>query len=500
MSGLGLLLGAAILVGQTPQQTPREITLTAGKSLVVNTAADIERVAVGFGEVAEARVVGAREVLLDAKVPGETSLILWQQGGAKVFFDVVVRPNNLVSRTRLDAVRRQLSEELPGQDISVAIENDTVFLRGLARDLVSGQRAVTIASTAGKVANLLYVDVPATEAQILLKVKFATVDRNVVSELGANLFSLGATNTVGRVTTGQFQSPSVSIPNGTPQATLNDALNVFLFRPDLNLGASIKALETRGVAEILAEPNVLAINGKQAAFLAGGEFPYPILQGGQGGIGTVTVAFREFGVRINFLPLITPRGTIRLTVAPEVSSLDYTSGLVIQGFNIPGLATRRVETEVELQTGQSFGIGGLLDRRLTETIQRVPLLSSVPLLGKLFQSRALNKQNNELLVIVSPEIVRPADAGQISAPEMPKPLWGEEKLPRASVVEDTAAASKVTRRVPMEQLLHQLKIEGEMKLKDNKPLSTWPGANPLPMPGAGNSAAPAAAPPKDIQK
>ncbi len=187
---------------------------------------------------------------------------------------------------------------------------------------------------------------------------------------------------------------------------------MFLFRPDLNLGATIRALQRKALLEILAEPNVLAIDGKQASFLAGGEYPYPILQGGGAGLGTVTIQFREFGVRINFIPTITPRGTIRLEVAPEVSALDFANGLVFQGFTIPALTVRRVSTGVELAPGQSFAIGGLLDRRLTETIQKVPLLADVPLLGKLFRSRSLNRENSELLVIVTPELVRPIQAGQ----------------------------------------------------------------------------------------
>ena len=219
-------------------------------------------------------------------------------------------------------------------------------------------------------------------------------------------------------------------PDVTPFATLTDALNIFLFRKDLNLAAAIRALQRRGLFEILAEPSVLAINGKQASFLAGGEFPYPILQGGGAGLGAVTIQFKEFGVRINFVPLVTPRGTIRLEVAPEVSALDFANGLSFQGFNIPGLITRRVQTGVELESGQSFAIGGLLDRRLSETIQKIPLLGDVPLLGKLFQSRSLQKQNSELLVIVTPELVRPIPAGQ-PAPQLqfPSALPGSDVVP-----------------------------------------------------------------------
>src|ERR1019366_6521477 len=361
-----------------PQQSSRELVLTAGKSLVVSSAATIERVAVGYGDFAEARAIGPKEVLLDGKAAGETSLIIWQVGGNKLFFDVVVRPNTTNLRTRLETLRRQIQEQLPGQNIIANFENDSIFLTGTAKDLVSVDRAAAIAGAVAKVVNLLYVEVPPTDVQILLKVQFASVDRNNTTELGLNLISTGATNTIGRVTTGQFSPPTVTAgPGQAASLTLSDALNFFLFRPDLNLAATIKALETRGLFEVLAEPNVLAINGKQASFLAGGEFPYPILQGGGGGVGTVTVSFREFGVRINFLPVITPRGTIRLDVAPEVSALDFADGLTLSGFTVPALSVRNMQTEIELRDGQSFAIGGLLDRRLTETIQKVPLLSSI---------------------------------------------------------------------------------------------------------------------------
>jgi pilus assembly protein CpaC len=504
-------IATAPLAAQTaPQQTARELMLTVGKSLIVDSAAPIERIAVGYGDVAEARAVGPRQLLLDAKAPGETSLIVWQQGGNTRFFDVIVRPNTTVSKARLDNLRRQIAQELPGQAIDVSYENDTYFLRGSARDMTSAQRATAIAGTAGKVANLLYVDVPPSETQILLKVQFATVDRNYTSDLGANIIATGAGNTIGRVTTGQYPAGGLQQIGAGVQTpfTISDALNIFLFRPDLNLGALIKALVTRNVAEILAEPNVLAINGKPASFLAGGEFPYPILQGGQGGIGTVTIAFRQFGVRIGFLPVITPRGTIRLDVAPEVSSLDYSAGLNVQGFTVPGLAMRRVETEIELQPGQSFAIGGLLDRRLTETIDKIPLLASIPVLGKIFQSKSLTKQNNELLVLVTPEIVKPLEAGNTPQVNFPYPLTGDKtgdkSMPQAP--NSKASGPVAAERLPYEQLLQQLKTENDMKLLQTgggggagADVSSWPGAQPLPMPGAvqptgAAPAAPAAAP------
>jgi pilus assembly protein CpaC len=345
------------------------------------------------------------------------------------------------------------------------------------------------------------VDVPPAETQILLKVQFATVDRTASTQLGLNLISTGAAGTIGRFSTGQFSPPTVTFQPPQPTTiTLTDALNFFLFRPDLNLGATIKALESRGLFEILAEPNVLAMNGKQASFLAGGEFPYPILQGGGAGVGTVTVQFREFGVRINFLPLVTPRGTIRLAVAPEVSALDFTSGLTFQGVTIPGLTTRRVQTEIELESGQSFAIGGLLDRQMTETLEKVPLLSSIPVLGKLFQSRSTTKENNELLVIVTPEVLRPMAQGQEPPRlEFPGALSGPDTVPRTPGTSATGpVAAPPTEAIPFEKLMQSIRDQNGMKL-EGKDLGGWTGVQGLPLlnpvPAQSPGSEPSASPP-----
>jgi len=392
--------------------SPNDLFVTVGKSVLVNSARPIERVSVGFGDIAEATAVGPREILVNGKAPGETSMIIWQQGGGKLFLDVTVQPSHFSNDTRSEILRRQMSVELPGQKIETSVENDLIFLRGTAKDLTSAQRAIAIASSMGKPVNLLYVDVPPAEAQILLKVKFASVDRTMLTELGVNIFSTGATNTIGAISTQQFSpltlgnsgasgTGSITGRNGVT-ATVSNLLNLFFFRPDLDLGATIRALQTKGVVEVLAEPNVLAENGKQASFLAGGEFPYPVVQGGNvGGSTAVTVQFRQFGVRLNFLPTVTPRGTIRLQVAPEVSSLDYANGVSIGGFTVPGIDVRNVNTEVELGEGQSFAIGGLLDNRETETFSKIPFLGDIPVLGKFFQSKSKNRTNTELMVIVT---------------------------------------------------------------------------------------------------
>jgi len=418
---------------------PVDLVVTVGKSLILDTPADLRRISVGNGDLAEALAVNPREVLINGKSPGETSVILWQQDGARTMYDLTVRQNT----ARIEAVQEQLKRGLEGQDVSLDFENDTVFLRGTVKDLSSAERAASMAATLGKVVNLLRVEVPAAEPQILLHVRFADVDRSATTSFGFNLLSTGAGNTLGQVTTGQFGPAVPTVSGNSVQFSLSDALNIFLFRRDLNLGTLIKALEARNLLQMLAEPNVLAINGKPASFVAGGEFPFPVVQGGAAA-GAVTIQFREYGVRINFLPVVTPRGSIRLQVAPEVSSLDYANALQLQGFTIPALATRRVQTQVELESGQSFVIAGLLDNTITESLNKIPGIGDIPLLGKLFQSRTRTRNNSELMVLVTPEVVRPIPAGA-APPEVRMP---QEFLPGTATAAPRTPGPSVTGAVP----------------------------------------------------
>jgi len=485
------------LQAQEPQATaPRDLFVTAGKSLVMDIAGGIQRVSVANPALAEALVVTPREVLVNGLLPGETSLILWQQGGNRLIFDLNVRG----STTALEAVRREMATELPGQEVSITVEQGNVFLRGTVKDLTSAARATSIAGTLGKTVNLLNVNVPPTDGQILLKVKFANVDRAASTELGANLVSTGAGNTFGRVTTGQFSAPTLNVDStGTSTFTLSDALNIFLFRPDLNLAATIRALQTKRILDILAEPNVLAIDGKSASFLAGGEFPFPTVQGGSNA-GAVTIQWREFGIRITFLPTITPRGTIRLQVTPEVSALDFANGLTFQGTTIPALSTRRVQTEIELETGQSFAIGGLLDNRVTDNWSKVPGLGDIPFLGKLFQSKARTKSNTELLVVVTPELVRPVPAGQ-PVPDITMPLefmdWGAKEMPRTPGMSatGTAPARPPKESIPVEELIRSLQPAPASAAPAFAPSSSTPNPPPA-QPSSTPPASPAPAPPR----
>lgn len=477
------------------QDAANDLPVVVGGSVLVDCAKPVRRVAVGLGDFAEATAISPTEILVNGKAAGETSLIIWERDGSRQFFNVKVRPSLVATNDRIEAIRREFIKQLPGQVLKISSENGAVFLSGTVRDLDSSNRAVQIASSVGKVINLLNVEVPAAEPQILLKVIFASVDRSKSNSLGLNLFSTGLGNTISGISTGQFSPPTLTAPSGTTAASaiLSNELNLFAFFPGLNLGATIQALEAKGLVEVLSEPNVLAQNGKQASFLAGGEYPYPVVQGSSGsGSGTsVTIEFKEYGVRLNFIPTITPRGTIRLQVAPEVSALDFTNAVQISGFQVPAIDVRKVKTEVELGEGQSFAIGGLLDNRETESFQKIPFLGNIPILGKFFQSISKNKTNTELIVIVTPEIVAPIPVG---AP-LPRPKYPADFLPSNSGIPMntpdakpsgfTPTPSPVT--MPVEKLIESMKPEKALVID-----GTSSGAFGASSGGSGSSTAPTA--------
>jgi pilus assembly protein CpaC len=396
-----------------------------------------------------------------------------------------------VTTDNLDAIRRELAMELPGDSLKVSSDNGMVFLRGTVRNLNGSARAVQIASSGGKVVNLLNVSVPAADPQILLKVRFASVDRSKEKQLGINVFSSGLGNTIAGVTTGQYSPPTVALPAAGAAATPTiPPLNLFAFFPGLNLGANIEALETKGVVEVLAEPNVMAVNGKEASFLAGGEYPYPVAQASAGGgSAAITIMFKEYGIRLNFIPTITPRGTIRLQVAPEVSALDFSNAVQISGFEVPAITSRKVKTEVELSDGQSFVLGGLLDNTETETFQKIPFLGDIPILGKFFQSMTRTKNNTELIVIVTPEIVSPIQPGS-AVPELKYP---EKFLPPNSGIAMNTPDAKIPENtlptppdaIPVEKLIESMKPEAPLVIEGS---SGFGGAS------GGISSAPSAVP------
>jgi pilus assembly protein CpaC len=273
-------------------------------------------------------------------------------------------------------------------------------------------------------------------------VKFAEVDSAAVSQLGVNILRNFGSNMPFSVTTQQFSppgyqnaTPAQTAANGVstgaqpPQFTISNLMNIAIFRPDINMAAMIEALQANNILQILAEPNLLTESGKQASFLAGGEFPVPVVQGTvAGGAAPITIQFKEFGIRLNFTPTLTADGLIHLNVKPEVSSLDYTNSITISGTTIPALSTRRAESDMELKDGQSFAIAGLIDNQVTEQMNKIPGISAIPILGKLFESRSLSKSKDELLIVVTPRIVQALDPGNLPAgPVFPRTFLGPAK-------------------------------------------------------------------------
>jgi pilus assembly protein CpaC len=402
-----LILAGSALTAQT-SPAPR-LSVAVGKSLVLDSPVKIKRIATASSELVESVVIGPKQVLLNGKLPGETSLVLWLDDESHITYDLVVE----APQRRLLAVREQIAAEIPGSNVTVTTDDNDVFVRGRVKDLIEAERVMAIASTLGKAINLLRVDVPAVEPQILLRVKFANVDRSAVSDAGLDLAGTAFNQTTAAGTGSPISQ------TGGPPFSLSQAVNIFLFRRDLGLTAAIHALEVKRQLQLLAEPNLLVINNTEGHFVAGGEFPFPVVQPGSGST-SISIAFKEYGIKLGFMPSITPRGSIRLQVSPEVSALDYTNSVTVAGTTVPGTSTRKVQTEVELESGQTFVIAGLLDNQTTEALSKVPGIGNIPVLGKLFQSRTISRSNSELLIIITPEIVRPVPAGQ-SPPDLQFP-------------------------------------------------------------------------------
>jgi pilus assembly protein CpaC len=402
----------------------RDIALVEGRGELLRFQADITRVVISEPKVADAIVVSPREVMINAKGPGRTTLVVWETGVDPARYEVVVTKD----MAEWDAFRKQLVDSA-GSPIEVSGTGETIVLSGNVKSAEEAKRLGGLAQTRAKtVVNLLVSPPPPEPRQILLQVKFAAIDRVALSQIGFNLFST-SDKLLGSLNTQQFSPPRFSELQSqggnapSPAVNFSDLLNLFAFRPDLNFGATIKALQERNLLQILAEPNLITLEGKDASFLAGGSFPYPTITTTPTGGATapvVTVQFKPFGVKLDFTPTVTPQGSIDLKVAPEVSSLDYSNAVVLQGYTIPALSQRRAETEVVLRDGESFAIAGLIDNRVIELISKVPGLGNIPILGRLFQSRSTQKSTDELLVVITPHFVKPLSADEKARmPQMP---------------------------------------------------------------------------------
>ncbi len=415
--------------GETPQGQPAteypKIQITAGKSTVLTTQFDVTRIAVTNPAVSDATVVQPREILIDAKAPGTISLIVWGSAGRREQYDVIVQPAITTLQTELQTL-------FPGEDIHVHASDDAIVLSGRASSNTVSLRAAEIAQASApkvKVINMLQLPGGGGSQQVLLQVRFAEVNRQALLNLGVSLFTgpTGYKDWIGRSTTQQFSAPNFDNLTRTEDAagnrtltgqiTFSDFLNLFVFNTKYNVGGLLQALKTTGNLQSLAEPNLIAYNGKTASFLAGGEIPVPVVQGISN---AVSIVYKEFGIRLNFTPTIAG-DVIRLHLRPEVSALDFPNGITLAGFRIPALTTRYAETEVELRDGQSFAIAGLMNNTSQITRSMIPGLADIPIIGYLFRSKADQKTQTELMVLVTPRLIRPLNPDEVPAlPTNPK--------------------------------------------------------------------------------
>lgn len=433
-----LLMGnAASSVAQEPEI--QKVPLTAGRSTVLMTDFDITRIAVTDPAIADGTVVQPREVLVDGKTPGTVSLIIWGTTLRRQY-DIVVEPGVSTLEQRLQAL-------FPNEQVRVTTTGDAVILAGRVSSNDVSLRIAEIAeatASKAKIVNLLQLPGGSGSQQVLLKVRFAEVSRRAIRELGVSLFTgpTGVDNTIGRVTTQQFAAPGFDkleatkassnfgsdVKSASGEFTFSDFLNIFLFNQRYDLGAMIRALKGRGLFQSLAEPNLIAYNGQEASFLAGGEIPVPVVQGISN---AVSITYKEYGIRLNFRPTVAG-DTIRIHVRPEVSTLDFPNGISLSGFRIPALSTRRAETDVELRDGQTFAMAGLLNNLSQDDVQEVPGLARLPIIGHLFRSKAERAEQTELLVLITPQLIRPLNPDEVP----PLPTIERRFLPRGGDIGD----------------------------------------------------------------
>ncbi len=401
-AALALISGLAIGSAPASAQQPDVLTVARGNSEVITSPVNLERVLIANPEVADVVAVSAREIVINGVSPGTTTLLFWQAGGQR---------NTYTVNVTLDAatIDSELDRMFPNDDLAVTAVGNTLILSGETETPGAAERAISFASSVEAEATVLDHIIVPDRGQVLLQVRVAEVNRSAIQDLGAQFTRLDPFNIRGDDE--GLISSGANPPGGNflndpigPDVTFSDAVNFFLFHESSNVSAFIRALRAEGNFKSLAEPNLMTLPGEEASFLAGGEFPYPVVQAGSTS-NAVTIQFQEFGVRLSFTPTLTNSGAIRLAVEPEVSSLDFTGGLVLAGFQIPTILSRRANTTVEVLDGQTFAIAGLMDNELAESVNKVPVLGDIPILGALFRSSSFQQSHTELLVLVTPHIV-----------------------------------------------------------------------------------------------
>ena len=426
-AGLGALLATAAanpalaqvsVVSDSDGVRAGELQVPVNKSQVLRVDRAYGKALVGNPDIADVLPLTDRSVYVLGKKVGTTSLTLYDRRNTLIaVVDISVGPDVIT-------LRRQLSELMPGDKIGARMSNDSIVLDGIVSSGPAADRAVQIAETyaPGKVVNLMSVG---SSQQVMLEVRFSEVKRSALKQIGVGLFVQGGSGNFGGVSGNGASLTPNSAGNGVLKlGSITDSFGI-LSRSFKILGgdiaAALDALETKGAVTTLAEPTLVALSGETASFLAGGEFPIPVSQGnsgnsGSGGGSNISVEFKPFGVSLAFTPTVLADGVINLVVAPEVSSIDRSASIVVNGLSIPGLQTRRAKTTVELRDGESFAMAGLLRKDFSDTVRQFPILGSIPIIGSLFRSTGFQKDETELVIIVTPRLVRPVPAGALKVP------------------------------------------------------------------------------------
>jgi pilus assembly protein CpaC len=391
------------------------IELVSGKSIVLRTETAVKRISIANPEIADFNLLSPTEIYLTGKAAGTTNLTMWQDGRVAAVYDLIVSYD--VSR-----LKQQMQEILPAEkDLRVVAANDSLTLSGKVTSAAALSQAISLTrayAPEGKVTNLVEVG---GVHQVMLEVRVAEMSRSLTRRLGIN-FAIAKgdqsffVNTLGSLS--QVVSlDDATIPGG-PRIpfghTFSSAVNS-LFRFNTNnttWTGFVDALQEDGLIKVLAEPNLVTLSGQTATFLAGGEFPIPVPQDNN----TITIDYKQFGVGLNFTPVVLSKDKISMRVAPEVSELDYSTAVRVVGYVVPGLRVRRTATTIELGDGQSFAIAGLLRENMRTVVSKYPLLGDIPVLGALFQSKAFQKEETELIIIVTPHLVKPLDMAKQTLP------------------------------------------------------------------------------------
>jgi len=427
------------------------VNVLVGQSKLITFDHPIERFSVSNPDIAEAVLVAGNQVVVNGKAFGQINFIAWEKAtGRFLVFDVYVRTN-------LSLIDSQVHALFPKDDIRLSQANGSVVISGSVSDPGIATQVEAVVQAAGfKTVNLLESPVKSS-TQVQLQVRVAEVSRNRMRELGTSYGYQGSPGAGGYLNSGQGPSSIGDVTNGIMSGTLASSLNLFVMGG--NTLAMLRALQQQGALRALAEPNLIAMNGQEASFLAGGEFPVPIVQAGGTQNSTVTIIFKEYGVRLNFKPTIIDEDHIRLELEPEVSTLDFANGVKFAGFLIPGLRTRRAKTGVELRDGQSFALAGLLDNNESQTLSKVPGLGDVPVLGNLFRSKQFQKNETELMFIVTAQLVKPVNRDDL--PKLPnvenmkngsllgvEPKSGDVTGPTGFIISGGAPAATTTTMQP----------------------------------------------------